>query len=782
MPPLVVLALGSALGSALYPALQPALGPVLVGAALLLGLAAWAGRRGAGVEGRLALGAAGLLVGMAGPAALPEPPILEGEWRARGRVMTAAWGAEADVALSAIARPAAAWVPAEGRVRVRFPGTPPPPGTAVIVDGKAARIDPGALAGAPDPVWEAARAGVASRLVAREAVRIGPPPPVFELGAATYAGLLRAMLDGDRSGVSDDVAALMRRTGTWHLVSISGLHIGLCATVAWAFAWVLTRPLVWVWRYGGLRWFCAVAAIAAAVAYADVAGWPLPARRAVWMSAAGAIVAALRVRPGAAEVLALAWLGTNAAEPGTVANAGAQLSFTALIGMALVGPRVTRWLPPDTGWWIRWPVTGLATTAGATAGTLPTVAWYFQDVAPTAPIANLLAVPLMGTVATPALLLSQLLPAPFGPWALWVADRSIALGLAALAPLDCAPVHPAVGLPGAVLLAAAVLLRKHVVAAATLAVLALGLTEKPVGVLVVRFLDVGQGDAALIEWPDGRAWLVDAGPPGKDVLLALRRWGVRHLDAVVLTHPHPDHMGGLVPLLRELPVDTIRLPRLPLPGEAPYLDLLASTRARRILGAWSVATDGHLGGATFTSLHPPRAFDEDGNANDISLVLRVDYGARRFLFTGDIEAAAEASLLASGADLRADVIKVPHHGSRTSSSTAFLAAVSPSVAVMGVGRENRYGHPHAEVTARYRGVDVYRTDRDGTVEVRTDGTSLTVTRSPPEAWRFRGVDVPVAPATPVVEAGEGADGRARTRATAGAGWEGRGPPELSRGG
>jgi competence protein ComEC len=744
MPPLVALALGSALGAALHPALQPPFAPLIVAIVALLGLGALAGRRGAGDVGRAALAAAGFMLGLAGPAALPDPPRLVGEWRARGRVVTAAWGAEADVALTAVARPSQAWMPANGRVRVRFPGTPPPPGTAVLVDGKARLLEPGALPGAPDPVWEATRAGVVSRLSAREVVRIGPPPPTFDLSAATHAGLLRAMLDGDRSGVPTDVADRMRRTGTWHLVSISGLHIGLCATVAWAIAWVLTRPLVMVWRYGGLRWLCAVAAIAAAVAYADVAGWPLPARRAVWMSAAGAIVAALRVRPGVAEVLALAWLGTSAAEPGAIANAGAQLSFSAMIGMALVGPRVTRWLPPDSKWWIRWPVGGLATTAGATAGTLPTVAWYFQDLAPTAPFANLVAVPLMGTVATPALLLSQVLPAPLGPLALQVADLSITLGLAALAPLDVTPLHPAVGLPGATLLAAAVLLRRHVIAAALLMTLALGLVARPAGVLVVRFLDVGQGDAALVEWPDGRAWLVDAGPPGEDVLLALRRWGVHRLDAVVLTHPHPDHMGGLDALLRELPVASIRVPRLPLPGEDSFAALLASTPARTILGVGGSDAAGTMGGAvgaaSYTFLHPGVGFAADGNVNDESLVFRITYGSRHFLFTGDIEAAGEAALV--GADIRADVLKVPHHGSRTSSSQTFVDAVDPSLAVFGVGRDNRYGHPHAEVMARYRGVDVARTDRDGTVEVRTDGRSLEVRRFPPETWRLRSAAAP----------------------------------------
>jgi competence protein ComEC len=751
MPPLVALAVGSAFGALVYPGVQPPLGAAVVVTAVLFVLAGVTSSVGQRVASRAALLAAGITLGWAGPAKLADPPRLDGEWRLRGRVATAAWGTAADVELTALGRPAAAWVPAEGRVRVRFPDTPPPPGTAVIASGRARPLDVGALPGGPDPAWDAARAAVVSELRAKDVIRVGGPPPTFRLEGAENAGLLRAMLDGERGGVPEEVALSMRRTGTWHLVSISGLHIGLSATVGWGVAWVLTRPLVFVWRRGGLRWLCALAAIGAALAYADVAGWPLPARRAVWMSAAGAILAALRLRPGAAEVLALAWLGTSAADPSAITNPGAQLSFGAMIGMALVGPRVTRWLPPDSPFWVRWPVGALATTAGATVGTLPTVAFYFQDLSVTAPIANLVAVPLMGTVATPALLMSQLLPGFLGRWALVVADGAVTLALVLTEPLAVAPVHPAVTLPGALLLVAAMLLRKQVIAAVLLGTLALGLVERPVRTLVVTILDVGQGDAALVEWPDGRAWLIDGGPPGRDLLLALRRRGVTRLDTVVISHPHPDHIGGLDAVFAEMPVDTVRIPRVPLAGEATYAATLAKTRAKRILGARS------RGDPFATALvHPLPGFFADDNVNDESLVLRFGLGRRHFLFAGDVEAAAERAIVGSGLDVRADVLKVPHHGSRTSSSPAFVAAVAPSIAVVPVGRANRYGHPHAAAMAAYRGTKVYRTDLDGSVTIRTDGETLEVTTDPPEPWRLRSRPAPDAPeAVPVLGAEEG---------------------------
>ncbi|MFN7142410.1 MAG: ComEC/Rec2 family competence protein, partial [Myxococcota bacterium] len=225
---------------------------------------------------------------------------------------------------------------------------------------------------------------------------------------------------------------------------------------------------------------------------------------------------------------------------------------------------------------------------------------------------------------------------------------------------------------------------------------------------------------------------------------------ITRLDTVVISHPHPDHTGALDAVFAEMPVGTVRIPRLPHPDEDGYAALLARTRAARVIGTasrgdplGSAAVPGDAARAGATLLHPRRGFDARGNVNDESLVLRVDFGARRFLFPVDAEAAAEAAL--SAEDVRADVLKVPHHGSRTSSTPAFVARVAPEVAVVPVGRGNRYGHPHAAALASYRGARVYRTDRDGTVTIRTDGRSLHVDTNPPEAWRLRSVEPPRAP-------------------------------------
>jgi competence protein ComEC len=207
------------------------------------------------------------------------------------------------------------------------------------------------------------------------------------------------------------------------------------------------------------------------------------------------------------------------------------------------------------------------------------------------------------------------------------------------------------------------------------------------------------------------------------MLDVLRRQGVRHLDRVVLSHPHPDHYGGLEALLRELDVDELDVPRPPRPAGGE-----SELAFARLLALAPVVRFAQVGGPAQV-LHPLAGWTSPARdpVNDESLVVRLDFGARRFLFTGDIEREAEAELLAHhAAELHADVLKVPHHGSRTSSSWPFVTAVNPSVAVISCGEENRFHHPNAETLAHLRGRQVYRTDRDGTVLVSTDGHDLHV--------------------------------------------------------
>lgn len=244
--------------------------------------------------------------------------------------------------------------------------------------------------------------------------------------------------------------------------------------------------------------------------------------------------------------------------------------------------------------------------------------------------------------------------------------------------------------------------------------------------LTVCFLDVGEGDAALL-LSGGEAMLIDGGPKAaEETLLAeLERRGVGSLRYLVATHPHEDHIGGLPAVLETLSVETCWMPE-DAADTVTFENLLTELEERDV--AVTVPAPGDsvsFGSCTVTVLAPLSAAEEHNNN---SLVLRVTCGETAFLFTGDMEAAEEGELLASGAELSADVLKVAHHGSQYATGEAFLQAVGPDTAVISCGADNDYFHPHDRLLRRLgeQGIAVFRTDRMGTVTVRSDGTGITV--------------------------------------------------------
>lgn len=716
MRPLPLLALATLLGSFVFPWLQPEPVELLLAAAAVatLGLL----RPAATLP---AVAALGILIGLYSAARLPVPVRMRGECDAWLRVETAALGTRVDAwVASAVCdgKPVAA----EGRVRLRFHELAPPPGTWVRVEGRATGIDPTRLPGEPDPIPAAIRAGVESQISVRGHVGWDRPPGWEP--PATHAGLFRAMVDGDRSGIPEATRSLLRATGTWHLVSISGLHLGLIAAAAGAVGWVLSRPLTLLNRPLLARVMTAAIAALAAAMYADIAGWPLPALRAVWMVVgAGAVHAAGR-RPRVLDLLALAAVAGVLAEAGAIDNPSFQLSYGAMLGIVLFPRRVLRLLPLDTPRLVVFLVGSLAGTLGATLGTLPVVAWTFQDLPALSPLANLWAVPWIATVATPAALLARIAPGDLGLVALAVADAACTVGLWGLAGLQGPLLHPAVGPTGALVLTGLVLFRKDLLGLCAALALILGLKSAP-RQLEVSFFAIGQGDAALVRFPDGVTWLIDGGPGGDSLLQSLRRAGISALDDVFLSHPHADHLDGLLPVLASMPVARLHVPRLPVAGEASFYEAISYAEALWV-GVHPLSR-GEL-------LHPKTGFvgSKKSKVNDESLVLLLEWGKHRFLFTGDIEAKAEAELAARLPDV--DVLKLPHHGSG-SSSTAPMLAANPEIVVVSCGWESRFRHPHPEALATWRGRQLYRTDRDGTVTVRSDGETLDVRRvAPPVRW------------------------------------------------
>ncbi len=252
--------------------------------------------------------------------------------------------------------------------------------------------------------------------------------------------------------------------------------------------------------------------------------------------------------------------------------------------------------------------------------------------------------------------------------------------------------------------------------------------------MAVSVLDVGQGDSILVQLPSGGAVLVDAGTreAGPTVVSDLRGRGIKSLDMVVATHPHADHIGGMEAVLKAFPVRRF-LDSGFAHGSRTQIRLLKLIERQKI--PYKVARAGQmisLGGAKFQILAPkdPLLTGTDSDENSNSIVIKVTDGAVSFLLTGDMEQEERMRLMATRANLSATVLKVAHHGSRNGTDTAFVTRVKPKVAVISVAAVNDYGHPHAEALEALSKVKLYRTDRDGTVTITTDGKTYKVSTSP----------------------------------------------------
>jgi competence protein ComEC len=252
------------------------------------------------------------------------------------------------------------------------------------------------------------------------------------------------------------------------------------------------------------------------------------------------------------------------------------------------------------------------------------------------------------------------------------------------------------------------------------------------GVLEVSFIDVGQGDSTLIT--DGaHSILIDAGEVeyADTVIEFIESKGIKKLDLVIATHPHSDHLGGLPEVLEKIKTDEIIIPKIPddkTPTTKIYETFLDTADAQNITLRETFAGDSfEIGDIHFTVLSPKTDADYD-DLNDYSTVVLIAYGDTRWLFTGDAEKPAEKDLLASGVNLSADVLSVGHHGSGNSSTVDFLEAVEPQIAVISCGRDNEYGHPSAEALSRLALYTdrIYRTDKDGTITLITNGETIAI--------------------------------------------------------
>ncbi len=555
--------------------------------------------------------------------------------------------------------------------------------------------------------------------------------------------LLRGLLIGERDEISKEITDAFARTGLVHILAVSGSNVGFIAMIIVAVLYFGQVPR---------RWHPSFLLVGISF-YMFLTGAQPPVVRATIMAAVIIVCEYLERDADMYNNLGVAAMAILLWQPLQLFQLGFQLTFVAVLGIAyLYRPLALlfRRMLPLRWQLVRLTISLLAVSFAAQLATLPFSLNAFGRLPLTAILGNMFVIPaalIIVTTATAACAFSFFSPlsqtigsvadlttAEMIAFTKWLADVPLAY-------VDGIYVSPWLLLFYVILIVTFVEWRRSRLArpwlvGAGLLVLNIFVWQQTWSAgpkLRLTFFDVGQGDAALLEFPQGNL-LIDTGPFDEEydaaswVLLPFfRRSGVRQLDAVIITHPHADHLGGLPALLREIKIKKVFVcgveTNAPLEQQC---EKLADSLRVPLLALRAGDSLPDFAPAQVWALHPRR--DEAGfrRLNDASVVIKIVFGQHAFLFPGDAEFESESHLLQTAPVLDSDVLKVGHHGSITSSLPQFLNAVSPQWAVASVGRWNRFGHPDPEVIARYDSLEIpfLRTDQNGAVIFESDGKTL----------------------------------------------------------
>jgi len=608
---------------------------------------------------------------------------------------------------------------------------------------------------------------------------------IYKNAASPQREIIEAMTIGNQKAIPADVRDNFNKTGTSHILSINGLHIGIIAASAFFFVFLVLKSSEYLMLRFNIIKLAAAAAFFMVLISAFIAGMEIPVQRSTLMALILLIALILGRQKDLYNTLALAALIILVVSPEALFDSSFQLSFTAVLALIYIAPRFQDFslkqleiLPLWGQSIIRYIYLSAIVCIAVTIGTLPLIVYYSNRVSLITIIANLISVPLLGTLVLTIsmffILSSFFFPAIAG-YFIKLASFFVQIAvtiinkLAALSWSSFNCITPNIGeiaffylfiflliqfidtkkkkktqkeFSPRRLLVLKYLLIITVVFFATDTIY-LTCRDKFSHDLKITIIDVGQGTSTLVCFPGGKNMLIDGGgfsessfDTGKAVVAPfLYHERISRIDTAVLSHPHPDHLLGLIYIMNNFDIRQMWRSNLPIDLETyPEWDKAIKLNKINVSLVSNKSPEAIFNGVRVKILWPLNysaaemnnfSYDE---VNDSSLVLKITFGKISFLIPGDISADVEKQLIQSKTDLHSDVLVVPHHGSAHSSSAEFIKAVSCRYAIVSAGKVNVFHHPHPSTLQRYKdaGINIFRTDRDGAITLTTDGNNLLI--------------------------------------------------------